>query len=144
MILGIVLIVLAACGSLALTGVLLGAASDGTLALAGLGTVSPSGAAAFAALAATAATTLFFLGLNRVLSERRRRDRVVREDRLAAEAEREARGRLLEMRLEQLESEVEILEGRRQKVLHRSTSGGISWHLAEVPETDLVVVPDSD
>ena len=107
--------------------------------------MNPSGAAAFAALAATAATTLFFLGLNRVLSERRRRDRVVREDRLADEAEREARGRLLEMRLEQLEGEVEILEGRRQVVLHRSTSSvGTSWHLAEEPEADLVVVPDPD
>lgn len=146
--LGIVLIVIAGLGSVALGSVLAGAASDGTLAVAGFGTLTPPGAIAFAALAAIAVTSLFFVGLTVVLRERRRRDRVVREDRLATEAEREARGRLLEMRLEQLETEVEVLEGRRQVVLHRNLSAvGTSWHLAteeSEPEPNLVVVPDPD
>lgn len=145
MILGIVLLVLSVSGGITLAGVLLGASSDGTLALAGFGTVSPPGAVVFAAVAATAITAGFFLGLHMVLQERRRRGQVVREDRLARDAEREARARLLGMRLEQLEGEVEILEGRRRAVLHRSISSvGTSWHVADEPDGDLVVVPDAD
>ncbi len=145
MILGIVLLVLSVLGSITLAGVLIGASSDGTLALAGLGTMSPPGAVVFAAVAAMAITAGFFLGLHLVIEERRRRGQVVLEDRSAREAEREARARLLEMRLEQLEGEVEVLEGRRQVVLHRSISPvGTSWHVANEPEADLVVVPDTD
>lgn len=145
MILGIVLLVLSVSGSITLAGVLMGASSDGTLALAGLGTLSPLGAVVVAIVAATAITAGFFLGLHLILQERRRRGQVVQEDRLARDAEREALARLLEMRLEQLEGEVAILEGRRHAVLHRSISpGGTSWHLADEPEADLVVVPDPD
>ena len=145
MILGIVLLVLSVFGSITLAGVLLGASSDGTLALAGFGTMSPPGAVVFAAMAATAITAGFFLGLHLILQERRRRGQVVREDRLARDAEREARARLLGMRLEQLEGEVESLENRRQAVLHRSISSvGTSWHVADETEPDLVIVPDSD
>ena len=144
MILGIVLLVLSVLGSVALAGVLADASSDGTLALAGLGTVSPPGAVVLAAVGAMAITAGFFLGLHLVLRQRRRRGQVVLEDRLTREAEREARARLLEMRLEQLEGEVAILEGRRHAVLHRSISAqGTSWHVADEPP-DLVVVPDAD
>jgi hypothetical protein len=144
-ILGIVLLVLSVLGSIALAGVLAGASSDGTLALAGLGTVSPSGAVVVAAVAAMTITAGFFLGVHLVLQQRRRRGQVVLEDRLARDAEREARARLLEMRLEQLEGEVAILEGRRKAVIHRSSSGvGASWRVSHEPEVELVVVPESD
>jgi len=106
--------------------------------------VSPLGAIVLAAVAGMAITAGFFLGLHLVLQQRRRRGQVVLEDRLAREAEREARARLLEMRLEQLEGEVAILEGRRHAVLHRSLSPeGTSWRVADEPP-DLVVVPDPD
>jgi len=143
-ILGIVLLILSVSGSITLAGVLMGASSDGTLVLAGLGTVSPLGAIVLAAVAGMAITAGFFLGLHLVLQQRRRRGQVVLEDRLAREAEREARARLLEMRLEQLEGEVAIMEGRWHAVLHRSVSlEGTSWHVADEPP-DLVVVPDPD
>ncbi len=145
MILGIVLLVVSVVGSITLAGVLLGASSDGTLELAGFGTVSPSVAVVGAAVAAMAIAAGFFLGLHLVVKARRRKEQVFREDRLAREAEREARARLLGMRLEQLEGEVEILEGRRQAVLHRSLSAvGTSRRDADEPEADLVVVPDAD
>jgi hypothetical protein len=143
--LGIVLLVLAALGSGALVGVLLGVSSDGSLAVVGLGAMSPPGTAVVVALVALATSVLFFLGLHLVLRERRQRGWVMRQDRIATDAEREARARLLAMRLEQLETELEILEGRRQAVLHRSTSSvGPSWRLVTEPKPDLVVLPDPD
>ncbi len=145
--LGIVLLVLSVTGSITLAAVLIGAADNGSLAIAGFGSVSPPGATALAAVAAAAVAAGFLIGLHLIREERRQRDRIVVWDQRAADAEREARARLLAMRLEQLEVEVEQLESRRQAVLHRSTSSlGTSWHLAEdaeEPESDLVVVPDA-
>jgi hypothetical protein len=143
-ILGLVLIGFAVLGWTALAAALLGASPEGAIGLVGLGTVSAPGAAAIAAVLALATTSAFFVGLGLVLEDRRRRARVVREDRLALDAAREARARLLGMRLEQLETEVETLESRRQAVLHRSLSTeGTSWHVADETDGELVVVPEA-
>lgn len=143
-VLGIVLLVLSVAGALTLAGVLVTAADDGALAIAGLGSVSPPGAAAVAAFAAAAVVTGFLVGLHLIQQERERRARVVVWDQHAEEAAREARARLLSMRLEQLGAEVEQLESRREAVLHRSTSQhGTSWHLEDGSEPDLVIVPDA-
>jgi hypothetical protein len=142
-VLGIVLLVLSAAGAITLAGVLITATDDGALAIAGFGTVSPPGATAVAAIAAAAVVAGFLVGLHLIREERKRRNQIVVFDQHADEAAREARARLLSMRLKQLGAELEQLESRREAVLHRSTSPhGTAWHLEAEPEDDLVVVPD--
>jgi hypothetical protein len=146
-VLAIALLVVSAAGAITLAGVLLTVADDGTLSIVGFGSVNPPGAAALAAIAAAAVVAGFLIGFHLIRQERAQRNRVAVWDRHADEAAREARARLLSMRLKQLGEEVEQLESRREAVLHRSTSPfGTSWHLEHEEsedEPDLVVVPDA-
>jgi hypothetical protein len=138
MILGITLIALAAIGSLALVGLLLSAGSGGTIEVAVLGTLSAQARAVVAAAIAVGATTLLFLGLRRVMDVRRRRALVVHEDASARAAAEEARARLLEMRLDQLQREVGDLEHRND--LLRSS---VPVTVPDEPEPDVVALPDA-
>jgi hypothetical protein len=143
--LAIALLAFSVAGAITLIGVLVTVADDGSLAIVGLGSLNPPGAAAVAAIAAAAVVAGFLIGLHLIRQERARRDRIVVWDQHADEAAREARARLLSMRLKQLGAEVEQLESQREAVLHRSTSPfGTSWHLEQAADPeDLVVVPDA-
>lgn len=139
--LGITLIVVGALAAIGLSGALVAASSDGALGLGGLSLASQI--AAFAASAAAiAATTSFLLGLHAVQRSRRRPAHQVVVNERAAEAERDARARLLAMRLEQLQREVEVLERRRAVALGELDSSSVLIDGDDGDEPVLVVLTD--
>jgi hypothetical protein len=139
--LGITLIVVGALAAIGLSAALVAASSDGALGLGGLSLASQI--AAFAASAAAiAATTSFFLGLHAVQRSRRRPAHQVVVNERAAEADRDARARLLAMRLEQLQREVEVLERRRAVALGELDSSSVLIDGDDGDEPVLVVLTD--
>jgi hypothetical protein len=114
--LGITLTIVGALAALGLTGALVAASGEGSVELAGLSLTATTAALAASAVA-SAATASFFLGLRAAVRTRRRLAHQVVVNERAAEAERDARARLLAMRLEQLQREVEALELRRAVAL---------------------------
>ena len=109
---GIALMAIGALGTVSLGAGLATASTGGTLELATGLALEPRTAALVAAAAAASATLSFVLGLVVVSKARGRRASASRLDQQAMEAERDARARLLDMRLKQLQEEVELLEAR--------------------------------
>jgi hypothetical protein len=109
---GIALVVVGVLGMAAFAAV---CAATSSVELFGLGTAlsaNPRMAALLAGGIAALAVAALFLGIARIRRVRSRRAHLVVVDERAQEAERDARARLLDMRLEQLQREVEVMERR--------------------------------
>lgn len=117
MVLGIALIVLGVLGLAAVGVVAASASSDGVLGMGWVLASDPQAAALTAAAAGVVATAACLVGLYTVVSARARKALIVRVDERAQEAERDARARLLEMRLQQLQHDVEHMEQRRSAMV---------------------------
>jgi hypothetical protein len=113
---GIALVVVGVLGMAAFAAICAATSSDGFIGLGTALSADPMTAALLAgAIAALAVASLFF-GIARIRRVRSRRAHLVVVDERAQEAERDARARLLAMRLEQLQREVETMERRASAV----------------------------
>jgi hypothetical protein len=138
---GIALVVVGVLGMAAFAAVCAAASSEGFF---GLGTAlgaNPRTAALAAGVVAALAMGSLVLGAVRIGRARSRRAHLVVVDERAQEAERDARARLLTMRLEQLQREVEAMER------HASAFGLVEESAAVIDGDDggepvVVVLPD--
>ncbi|HEX6330451.1 MAG TPA: hypothetical protein VF129_04070 [Actinomycetota bacterium] len=110
--LGIALMAAGTIGVVGLVSTLAAGSWDGTFGIGAL-SLTPQAAAFAASAVGVFATVSFLFGLDGVVRAGRRRALRAAQDERAEEAERDARARLLAMRLEQLQREVEALEVRR-------------------------------
>jgi hypothetical protein len=113
MVIGIALVVIGSLGVAGLAAFVASAPSEAAAQAGAAAAISPQMAGAAAAAGAFVAAAVLVLGATRILQIRHRRGQVVRMDERATAAEEEARARLLGMRLEQLQHDVEMLELRR-------------------------------
>lgn len=139
--LGIALMVAGTLGVAALGSTLAAAASDGVFAI-GAVSMTPRAAALLSSAVAIAATVTFLLGLGGAARARRRHADRTSVDERAVEAERDARARLLTMRLEQLERELEVLERRRAVALGELNSSTVLIDGDDGDEPVVVVLED--
>jgi hypothetical protein len=148
MALGIALMAIGAFGTIALAGFLVGASTDGTLGLWAIGSVDPRLGAAIAAVVGAAAVTLILLGWSATRRVGRRQLEVQRLDRQAHQAEQEARATLLAMRLDVLQREVDVMEGKRDAVVERfgapRAPAGVPVYTPAMPggDDEVVVIAD--
>jgi hypothetical protein len=114
---GIALLVIGGLGTMGLAGLLLASTSQGTIELGSLLALGPRSATITAAVVGFAAASTLLAGAFVIRRERGLRGHVAVQDDRARAAEDEARARLLALRLEQLERDVETLEVRRASAL---------------------------
>jgi hypothetical protein len=142
MVFGISLIVIGALGTAGLTAFVATAPAEAAAQAGAVAALGPQSTGAVAAGVAIVAASALLIGVYRVLRVRERRGLVIHLDETARAAEQESRARLLELRLEQLQREVEMLELRR--------AGGLGELHAPLDLIDgddgdgpmLVIVPD--
>ncbi len=137
MVVGIALLIVGSLGTIGLAALLSASTSEGTIELGSLATLSPRTAALVTAGVALGAAVVLAAGVLAVRRDRSHRARVSDQDERARAAEEEARARLLELRLAQLEHEVEHLELRRAAAL-----GELQVPPPGEDEPRLVLVPD--
>ena len=143
---GIALMIIGALGAFGLAGLLVTASSNGAVELGALATIDARVAAVVAAAIAFTATAVFVAGFAGVLRTRGRRAGAVRVDTLARDARDEARARLLELRLETLQREVEQLETRQDAALGtlQAPSPGSAVDVRDDARPELVLVEDGE
>jgi hypothetical protein len=141
--LGIALVLVGVLGTAAFAAVVAAVSSAGLFGLETALGADPRTAVVVAGALAAMATAAFFLGAARIGRTRSRRAHLVVVDERAQEAERDARARLLAMRLEQLQREVEGMEQRASAFgLLETSAAVIDGDDGEEPV--VVLLPDDD
>jgi hypothetical protein len=140
---GIALVLVGVLGMAAFAAVCAAASSEGFFGLGTALSANPRTAALVAGAIAASAVAALFLGAVRIGRARSRRAHLVVVNERAQEAERDARARLLAMRLEQLQREVEAMEQRASAFgLLDSTASIVDGDDGEGPV--VVVLPEDD
>jgi hypothetical protein len=117
MVVGIALVVVGSLGTIGVIASLLASTPPGSVELGSLVALDPRSALFATAVVAFASAIALASGIHALVRVRGRRARVAAMDERARAAEEEARGRLLGLRLTQLEAEVGLLEARRAAAL---------------------------
>jgi hypothetical protein len=140
MFVGVALLVLGGFFTAAMLGVMLGASNDGTFVVAGSLTFGHQSGAALAVALAVVATGLLFLGLRRLEIARWSEALSDPSDDRVPAIEQHARGRLLQLRHDQLKREVEGLELRRAVALSELHAPPE----AATEEDELLLLPEAE
>jgi hypothetical protein len=127
-----------------LGGGVLNTTPSGSLELGTIVVVNPGAWASTAAALGVVATASFLGGLQLVLRVRRRRREKIRDDAIIRETERENLARLLEMRIEHLQEELDRQESLPERLARSAVAraGGRDVAAAATVRS-LVVIPEA-